>query len=129
MKADGRLSPWERQRLNQMQNRASGDIYRLDHNGRTYGGNQAGWQGNNQGWGGRGYGQGNNPGQYGTTPSGTPVNGATSGTTTPGYQGWRGNNPGWNGSSSTGTSTTGSTTRDRHHPRLGHSLRRLRVSV
>ena len=112
MKADGRLSPWERQRLNQMQNRASGDINRLDHNGRTYGGNQAGWQGNNQGWGGRGYGQGNNPGQYGTTPSGTPVNGATSGTTTPGYQGWRGNNPGWNGSSSTGTSTTtGSTTR------------------
>ena len=109
MRADGRLSPWERQRLNQMQNRASGDINRLDHNGRTYGGNQAGWQGNNQGWGGRGYGQGNNPGQYGTTPSGTPVNGATSGTTAPGYQGWRGNNPGWNGSSSTGTSTTGTT--------------------
>ena len=113
MRADGRLSPWERQRLNQMQNRDSRDIYRLDHNGRTagYGGNPAGWQGNNQGWGGRGYGQGNNPGQYGTTPSGTPVNGAASGTTTPGYQGWRGNNPGRNGSSSTGTATTtGSTT-------------------
>ena len=121
MKADGRLFPWERQRLNQMQNRASG-VNRLDHNGRTYGGNQAGGQGNNQGWGGRGYGQGNNPGQYGTTPSGAPVNGATSGTTTPGYQGWRGNNPGWNGSSSTGTSTTtGSTTPGTTHGWGNHS--------
>jgi hypothetical protein len=59
MRADGRLSPWERQRLNQMQNQASRDINRLEHNGRTaagYAGNQAGWQGNTNGGNGRGYG-------------------------------------------------------------------------
>ena len=47
MSADGNLSPRERQRLNQMQNQASRDIYRMENNNRTAGGygNQAGWQG------------------------------------------------------------------------------------
>ena len=49
MMSDGRLSPWERQRLTQMQDRASRDIYRMENNNRT----AAGWGGNNhQGWGG-----------------------------------------------------------------------------
>lgn len=48
MRADGHLSPMERQRLRQMQDRASRDINRLEHNNRT----TAGWGGNNyQGWG------------------------------------------------------------------------------
>jgi|GEM_PF-336400 len=118
MSADGRLSPWERQRLNQMQNGASRDIYRLDHNGRTagYGGNPAGWQGNNQGWGGRGNWQGNSYGSYGTTPSGTPVTGTTAGgtATTGNTHGSWGNHSGGSGYSPGGTpagsTTTGGTT-------------------
>jgi hypothetical protein len=115
MRADGRLSPWERQRLNHMQNRASRDIYRMDHNGRPaagYSGSQTGWQGNNNGWQGRGYGsQGNNSGSYGTTPSGTPVTGATSTGISPAgaTQGWQGHHGNWNGTAPTGT-TTNSTT-------------------
>ena len=35
MSADGNLSPRERERLNQMQNRASRDINRLENNNRT----------------------------------------------------------------------------------------------
>jgi hypothetical protein len=34
-KADGYVSPYERNRLNRELDRASGDIYRLKHNGRT----------------------------------------------------------------------------------------------
>jgi hypothetical protein len=34
-KADGYVSPYERYRLNRELDRASGDIYRLKHNGRT----------------------------------------------------------------------------------------------
>lgn len=51
MKADGNLSPRERARLNQMQNRASRDIYRLNHNNRTTaggGGNTGGYYGRAQ---------------------------------------------------------------------------------
>ncbi len=48
MGADGHLSPRERERLNQMENKANQDIYRLKHNDRT----AEGWGGqNNQGWG------------------------------------------------------------------------------
>jgi hypothetical protein len=51
MKADGNLSPRERARLTEMQNRAGRDIYRLDHNDRT----TAGWGGNeHDGWRDRG---------------------------------------------------------------------------
>jgi hypothetical protein len=62
LRADGRLSPWERQRLYQMQNQASGDIYRLKHNNRAapdWNGPQhpgwgrpphPGWQGRHYGW-------------------------------------------------------------------------------
>jgi hypothetical protein len=32
MRADGRLNPWERARLNRMENRSSRSIYRLKHN-------------------------------------------------------------------------------------------------
>ncbi|MFZ2087419.1 MAG: hypothetical protein WAU47_02500 [Desulfobaccales bacterium] len=35
LEANGFVSPWERQRLNHMQNHASRDIYRLNHNSRT----------------------------------------------------------------------------------------------
>jgi hypothetical protein len=107
MRSDGRLSPRERQRLNHMQNRASRDIYRLDHNGRPtpgYTGNQAGWQGHNNGWNGRGYGwQGNNSGQNGNTATGT----TPSGTTTPGNaQGWQGRHHGGNGYAPNSTPNT-----------------------
>ena len=48
MRADGHLSPRERERLSQMQNRASRDIDRLKHNDRT----AEGWGGQNyHGWG------------------------------------------------------------------------------
>ncbi|MCX5891473.1 MAG: hypothetical protein NTW80_00585, partial [Deltaproteobacteria bacterium] len=57
MLADGNLSPRERERLNQMQNRAGRDIRRLENNNRTtagWGGNNYnGWSGHtNSGWGG-----------------------------------------------------------------------------
>jgi|UniRef100_A0A7V6A5J3 hypothetical protein len=109
MRADGRLSPWERQRLNQMQNRASRDIYRLEHNGRPdarSGDSQAGWQG-------RGYGpQGANSGSYGTTPSGAPVTGAiSSGTSESGAsQAWQGASGNLSGTAPGGTTTNGATT-------------------
>jgi len=138
LRADGRLSPWERQRLNQMQNRAGRDSYRQEHNGRTWenGGSQPGWQGNNQGWGGRGHEQGTSSGGYGTTPSGAPVTGInTGGTAAPGTtrgwwgnrsggssttpsgattatnpQNWRGGHQGWNGSSAGATVPSGTAT-------------------
>jgi hypothetical protein len=95
MRADGRLSPQERQRLNQMQNNANRDIYRLSNNGRGndgYGPNRAGWQGPNQGWGGHGSWQGNHPGGYGNTPGGAPVTNAATGGPGPGNgRGWWGN--------------------------------------
>ncbi len=59
MSADGRLSLRERQRLNQMQNQASRDIYRLENNHRTaggYGDHRPGWQGHNRDWDGRNHG-------------------------------------------------------------------------
>ncbi len=55
MLSDGNLSPRERQRLNQMQNRASRDIYRLEHNNRTTAGYE-GWRDHNRDWNGREYG-------------------------------------------------------------------------
>ena len=126
MKADGHLSPWERQRLREMQNQASQDIYRLEHNNRTtagWGGNNyQGWSGhtnsarlgnNYSGWGRGGYAwQGNN-----TSGNGTSV----SGNTTPGNpqnpQGWRGNgtygsrgnNTAGSGIAANGTATAGNT--------------------
>jgi len=103
MKADGNLSAQERQRLNQMQNQASQDINRLEHNNRTtagYSGNQAGWQGNNGGW--RGY----NPGNAGNTTGGT---GHTRGSQGNGSYGWRGNNPGSSITAPSGTPTEGNT--------------------
>jgi hypothetical protein len=109
MRADGRLSPWERERLNHMQNRASRDIYRLDHNGRT----PAGYSGNQAGWQGRGYGsQGTNMGNYGTTPSGAPVTGAISTNTssTGTNQSWQGHHGNWNGTAPSSTATNGTTT-------------------
>ena len=120
MKADGHLSPWERQRLREMQNQASQDIYRLEHNNRTtagWGGNNyQGWSGhtnsarlgnNYSGWGRGGYAwQGNNTGGNGTTASGN---------TTPGNpqnpQGWRGNGTyGSRGNNTGGSGTTASNT-------------------
>jgi len=112
MEADGHLSPWERQRLNQMQNQASRDINRLEHNNRTaagWGGNNPqGWSGHtNSGWrdhdydgrGGRGYArQGNNPGGGGNTPGSA------------GYpQGWQGNHPGGNSTVANGNTAPGNT--------------------
>jgi hypothetical protein len=135
MEADGHLSPWERQRLNQMQNQASRDINRLEHNNRT----TAGWGGNNpQGWSGhtnsgwrdhdydgrdrrgyawrdhdydgrdrRGYAwQGNNPGGRGNTPGSA---GYPQGWRGNGTQGWRGNNPGGNGTVANGNTAPGNT--------------------
>jgi len=137
MEADGHLSPWERQRLNQMQNQASRDINRLEHNNRTaagWGGNNhqgwsghtnSGWRGNNyDGRGGRGYAwQGNNPGGggyaqgwrgngtqgwQGNNPGGNGT--AANGNTAPGNtQGWRGNNPGGSGTATSGAPTAGNT--------------------
>ncbi|MGO9579464.1 MAG: hypothetical protein ACLP2P_08635 [Desulfobaccales bacterium] len=135
MKADGHLSPWERQRLNQMQNRASQDIYRLEHNNRTaegWGGNNPqGWSGHtNSGWrdhdydgrGRRDYGerghdydgrdrrgyawQGNNPGGHGNPPGGP---GYPQGWQGNGNQGWRGNNPGGNTTVANGNTAPGNT--------------------
>ena len=58
MSADGNLSPRERQRLNQMQNRESRDIYRMENNNRTAGGyGNQGWQNHDRGWDGREYGR------------------------------------------------------------------------
>ncbi|MGA9755493.1 MAG: hypothetical protein WBV23_10165 [Desulfobaccales bacterium] len=92
MKADGNLSPQERLRLSQMQNRAGQDINRLENNNRTtagYSGNQAGWRGNNGAW------RGNNPGGGATATSGTPT---------------AGNNQGWRNGSGNGTAASGTTT-------------------
>ncbi len=103
MKADGNLSPQERLRLSQMQNRASQDINRLENNNRTtagYGGNQAGWQGNNGAW------RGNNPGNAANTTGGT---GYTQGSQGNGSYGWRGNNPGGSATATSGTPTAGTT--------------------
>jgi hypothetical protein len=114
MRADGRLSPWERQRLNQMQNQANRDIYRLSNNGRTdpgYGPHQRGWQGPHQGWGGNGSWQGHPQGGYGATPGGAPVTNAAAGGTGPaGNGGWWGNRAGGSGSSAGAITTTGTTT-------------------
>ncbi len=111
MRADGNLSPRERQRLNQMQNQASRDIYRLEHNNRTaagYNGNQAGWQGNNRGGDGRDYGwHGNNPVAGGNTPGGNGYNHGWQGN---GNSGWHGNNPAGSGHTPGGTTPGGNTT-------------------
>ncbi len=111
MAADGNLSPRERQRLNQMQNQASRDIYRLENNRRTadgYNGNQAGWQGHNRGWDGRDYGwHGNNPVGAGHTPG---ENGYNHGWQNNGNSGWHGNNPVGAGHTPDGTTTNGTTT-------------------
>ena len=110
MLADGNLSPRERQRLNQMQNQASRDIYRLENNNRTtagYNGNQAGWQGNNRGWNGRDYGwHGNNPVSAGNTPGGNGYNHGWQGN---GNSGWQGNNPAGNGNAPGATTAAGNT--------------------
>jgi hypothetical protein len=108
MRADGRLSPWERERLNHMQNRASRDIYRLDHNGRP----PAGYNGSQAGWQGRGSGSpGNNSGNYGATPSGTPITGAISTETssTGATQGWQGHHGNRNSTAPSNTATNGTT--------------------
>ncbi|MBI4643779.1 MAG: hypothetical protein HY743_08690, partial [Deltaproteobacteria bacterium] len=98
MKADGYLSFRERQRLNQMQNHASRDIYRLEHNNRTtagYNGDQAGWHGNNRGWDRGNYGwHGHNPNYAGNHPGGNSYNRGWHGN---GNSGWHGNNPGGSG--------------------------------
>ena len=90
MRADGNLSPRERERLNQMQNQASRDINRLENNNRTtagYSGNQAGWRGNN-------------PGGSVPVTSGTPTASNT--------QGWR--NGSGSGTAANGTTTAGNAT-------------------
>lgn len=91
MMADGRLSPMERQRLNQMQNQAGRDINRLEHNNRTADGHQGGGPGNHQrGDGNHGW-QGNNPQHAGNHPGNPPGN-------NPNNRGWHGNgNSGWHG--------------------------------
>ena len=120
MEADGHLSPWERQRLRQMQNQASRDIYRLEHNNRTtagWGGNNhqgwsghtnSSWRGNNYGgWGRRGYAwQGNHTGGGGNTTSsvGNPQGWRGNGT-----YGWRGNHTGGSGTTASGITTAGNT--------------------
>lgn len=136
MQADGNLSPREQQRLNQMQNQASRDIYRMENNNRTagYDGNQAGWQGRDRdrdrrdgwqdrdrGWDRRDYGQhdqnrgwdnrggdGRNYGWHGNNPVGAG-NGYNHGWQTNGNSGWHGNNPAGGGTTTNGTTTAGYT--------------------
>jgi hypothetical protein len=130
MMSDGRLSPWERQRLRQMQDRASRDIYRMENNNRT----AAGWGGNNhQGWGrhlqtprpGIHYGPGGGNGTYGRggtiPPSGHTIQGNTQNP-----QSWRGNGTygrGGTGTSASGTTTGGTTTAGNAQGRQGTSYR------
>ena len=124
-RADGRLDPRERQRLNQMQNQAGRDIYRLEHNNRTadgrqghnphYAGNQPGGHDSNRGWHGNG-----NSGWHGNN---TPGNGCN-----PNNRGWHGNHPGGNGNTPGGPApvnpgTNGTTTVRGPQGQQGHYAR------
>jgi hypothetical protein len=112
MEADGRLSPWERQRLRQMQDRASRDINRLEQNNRTTAGwsghTNSRWRGNNDGgWDRRGYAwQGNHPGGRGYPPGSA---GYPQGQRGNGTYGWRDKNTGGNGTTGNWTPTAGNT--------------------
>jgi hypothetical protein len=138
MSADGNLSSRERQRLNQMQNQANRDIYRLENNNRSagdYHGNQAGWQGHDRagdgrhhdwqannrggdrrdGWQGQNRGwDGRNSGWQGHNPAGNGNHpggpGDNHGWQANGNSGWHGNNPVGNGYPSRGTAPNGITT-------------------
>jgi len=137
--SDGNLSPRERQRLHQMQDRASRDIYRLEHNNRTTTGYE-GWRDHNRDWNGREYGwqghdrdwdrrdrgwQGHdrdrdhrNYGWHGNNPVGA-ANGHNQGWQGNGNSGWHGNNPVGNGYP--GRTTSGGTTTAGYNQGQGHS--------
>jgi hypothetical protein len=116
MRADGHLSPWERRRLHEMQDRANRDIYRLEHNRQT----AEDWNGNHYGWGehrhsrrhkhGRHYGwQDYNQGGWGDQAYDPNYSGSQAGWQGS-YNGWGGGGYGWQGNNSqTGTTTTTNT--------------------
>src|SRR5476651_113226 len=125
--ADGHVSPWERQRIDQAVNRENREISRDTHNDRTAFGGRDGWGGRNgwdrgrDGWDHRdgdhrdadrrdfGRDQRGNGEHNGWDRNGGDRNGQHSSNGNPGQGGWQ-HGSGSTGTGSTGTGTTGTGT-------------------
>src|SRR5476651_2178554 len=113
--ADGHVSPWERQRIDQAVARENREISRDTHNDRTAFGGRDGWGGRNggdrgrDGWDHRDGDQRGNGEHNGWDRNGGDRNGQHSSNGNPGQGGWQ-HGSGSTGTGSTGTGTTGTGT-------------------